>query len=319
MRKIYLTLFIILLFFFLGSRSLFAKIVDGIVAVVNGEIITFSDIRDLSKKEGSKDIKALLNQLIEMKLIDQEAKKYKIEVSDEEVNEALDRILEVNKIDIERLKETLRLGGESLLSYKKELKREILRMKLLSIAIRQKFVIKEEDIAKYYETHREEFDHQRVVRVSHIFISKEKGRLYAYKRALHILSLIKRGMNFSEAAKRFSESPSATYGGDIGFFKRGEMVPSLEKVAFSLKPGEISGIIETRSGFNIIKVTEIKDEGPKPPRLVKKEIERILYKKEFDTKFREWLKALKSKSYIEVKRGFLKQVAESSWWKESQF
>ncbi len=126
--------------------------------------------------------------------------------------------------------------------------------------------IPESEITAYFETHKNEFEQQAEVKASHILIrvdekATEEQRLTARLKTENIRNEINKGLNFAEAAKKYSEDPgSAKTGGDLGFFKTGMMVPAFEKAAFAQKLGEVSAApIQTQFGYHLIKVTERKE------------------------------------------------------------
>jgi peptidyl-prolyl cis-trans isomerase C len=139
---------------------------------------------------------------------------------------------------------------------------------LASLYIRQevlgKISIPDEDMKKYYDSHKDEFKTPEMVRVRHILVrvdesAPEKDQKAAKKKAESILKKIKSGADFAKLAEEVSEDPgSKEKGGDIGFFQRGRMVKSFEDAAFALKPGEVSGLVKTRYGYHILKLEERK-------------------------------------------------------------
>jgi peptidyl-prolyl cis-trans isomerase C len=128
--------------------------------------------------------------------------------------------------------------------------------------IPNKVSIPEEDIIKYYDTHLEEFNVPETVRASHILVrvdqfASDSDKQKAKQKAEDILQRLKSGEDFAKVATEVSDDPSTkSKGGDLGLFPRGMMVKSFEDTAFSLKPGTISGIVETQHGYHIIKTSE---------------------------------------------------------------
>jgi len=142
---------------------------------------------------------------------------------------------------------------------------------LASLYLRQEVVSKiqvpEEDLKKYYESHKDEFKTPEMVRVRHILVkvdasASEKDKKAAKKKAESILKKIKSGEDFAKLAAEVSDDPgSKQKGGELGFFPRGRMVQPFEDAAFALKPGEVSGLVKTQYGYHIIKVEERKAAG----------------------------------------------------------
>jgi peptidyl-prolyl cis-trans isomerase C len=157
-----------------------------------------------------------------------------------------------------------------------------LALEYLDKVISKQARVSEEDIQKYYEENKERFSLKESVRARHILIKTnktmtEQDREAAKKKLENILDQIKKGSDFAELASQYSEDTATNIkGGDLGFFNRGRMVPQFEDAAFSLNPGEVSGIIETAYGYHIIKVEERRPETTKPLSEVKNMIVKTL-------------------------------------------
>ena len=124
---------------------------------------------------------------------------------------------------------------------------------LLEKEIEDKAKVTEKDVKDYYESHKADMTTNNQIKASHILVKSEEE-------ARKILEQLKKGGDFAKIAKEKSvDTASAKNGGDLGFFSRGQMVPEFEKVAFSLKEGEIGGPVKTQFGYHIIKVTAKKE------------------------------------------------------------
>lgn len=135
----------------------------------------------------------------------------------------------------------------------------------------------DDEIKSYYEKNIKAFERQKEVRARHILFRTQDGKETAKKKAEDVLELIKKGGDFSELAKKHSHDPgSAKNGGDLGYFRAGMMVKSFEDASFSMKKGEVSGIVETEFGYHIIKVEDVKEAGLKPLNEVKKDVTALL-------------------------------------------
>jgi peptidyl-prolyl cis-trans isomerase C len=146
-----------------------------------------------------------------------------------------------------------------------------------------KINVSEEDMQLYYKIHQEEFQTPEMVRARHILIkvdrtASEDDKKKAKEKADGILKRIKAGEDFAKLATEVSDDPgSKIKGGDLGFFQKGRMVPPFEQAAFSLKPGEISEIVETPFGFHIIKVEEKKESVLEPYDKVKDKVKEKVF------------------------------------------
>lgn len=146
-----------------------------------------------------------------------------------------------------------------------------------------KINVTEEDMSIYYKAHQDEFRTPEMVRARHILIKVDKSaseddKRKAREKAEDILKKVKAGEDFAKLASEFSDDPgSKNKGGDLGFFPKGRMVPDFEKVAFSMKPGEVSDIIETPFGFHIIKVEEKKESILEPYEKIKDKVKERVF------------------------------------------
>jgi len=127
----------------------------------------------------------------------------------------------------------------------------------------------EEDQKQYYTLYKNKFSFPEQVKARHILLKfshnmSEEEKKKVKEKAESILERLKKGEDFAELATAYSEDPgSAKKGGDLGYFQKGKMVKPFEEAAFSLKPGQLSGIVETRFGYHIIKVEDYKEAGTK--------------------------------------------------------
>lgn len=166
--------------------------------------------------------------------------------------------------------------------------------------VANKVTVPEEDLKSYYDTRQEEFKTSEMVRARHILLkldksASEEDKKQARKKAEDILNKIKAGEDFAKLASEFSDDPgSKSKGGDLGFFTRGRMVKPFEDTAFALKPGEVSGIVESPFGYHVIKVEERKEPGVEPYDAVKEKIKQKLVQERTKSKLTEFVdKAMK--------------------------
>jgi parvulin-like peptidyl-prolyl isomerase len=116
-----------------------------------------------------------------------------------------------------------------------------------------------------------------------------------------ILERLHRGEDFGKLAQLYSNDVTAKNGGDLGYFKRGELLPEFERVTVNLEPGQISGLVRTKVGFHIIKVTEKKEGSVTPYEDVKNKVRNLYLEEESKRLFEDWLKKVREESFIEVR------------------
>ena len=311
------TLFsVILCLVFMKPSLLEGKIFDRVVAKVNSEIITLSSIEKRANalkqkyrnEYGNFDEKQILREaleiLIDEKLKLQQGKKMGFEVDDITVDAAIKDIERKNSLEDGQLALMLEAEGKSLETYKNVIREQILVSKITRFEMGSRMSISERKIAKYYHDNQKEFWEVSQVRVKHILILFEKDvsekiRKEKNKKIKEILVEIKGGKDFAEAAKEYSEDVSASLGGDVGFVKKGQMVPEFEKAVFRLKEGEISGVVETEYGYHIIKAEKIQKGRTLPFKEVKNKIKNILMINKQESALKAWMSELRESAFIE--------------------
>lgn len=298
------------------------KVVNSIAAIVNDEIITLSEvnrvaqpmIREAETKSVLDDAarsqirRMALEQLVEKKLVDQKIRELNIKVSDEEVRQAIEDVKRQNNMTSQEvLVAALASQGLTFDQYRAQLQEQIEKLKLVSMEVRSKIQVNESEMREYYESHRAKYSEDDTFRARHIFIrTNEKAPPDEIKRsmttALMVLAEAKSGKDFAELARTYSEDPSARKdGGNLGTFKKGDMMPELEGAIMAMKPGDVSELVYTPSGFHIVKLEERITGKMKPFENVKNEIEEAVYRKKSEDRFSQWAKELRSKSSIEIK------------------
>jgi peptidyl-prolyl cis-trans isomerase SurA len=314
-----------IIFFVAGvflSATVAAEVVDRIVAVVNDEIITLSELNNTFESyqkrieesyKGQDLVKliaearlSMLNKLIDQSLIDQEAKKSGIVIKDDEVMDTIKDFLGRKKVRMDDLLKSLANERSTFEAYKKEVRDQIIRMRLVRREIKSKIAVSDEEIGDYYLKHREEYEGKETVRIRQILVpfpkhidATTKARLKGDMDMIH--KRLKDGEPFDMLAARYSQESAAAAGGDIGFIERGMILPAVENVAFSLQTDEISGVIESPIGFHIIRVVDRRGAGIKPIESVRVEIRDKLEEEKMEKKYTEWIKELRNKSHIEIK------------------
>jgi len=311
------------LFGLYGSLSESRAVVDRVVAVVNQEIITLSEVEKsisplvddirtraedrLEKKERIQEARRkVLDQMIEEKLIDQEAKRSGVKVTTKEIESALEEIRQRNNATPEDLEKALVKEGLTLETFKKQIEKQIQRMKVLQWAVKTDVKAGEKEFIDFYQKNINRYRSIEVYRPRHILFIVPKGAppeqvQEARKKCQKVLEKIKKGEDFGEMALLYSEDLSARDRGDLGYFKRGELLPSFEREALRLKVGEVSGIVRTDFGFHIIKLTDRKGGDAVAFEEVKEKVRKDYYESESEKAFKQFISTLREKSVIEIR------------------
>ena len=289
------------------------------VAMVNGSGVSRNDF-DLSLASAEKQFanignlpgegplnvkKEVLDRLIDIELMVQDAKKRGIAADDTKVNASLDTFkkqfneentfssfLEQNSITEEIMTSQLRKQA-MIQNLQNELVKEFTA----------KITISDTDIKSFYDANIEKFVQPEQVKASHILIkvdpAADEATVQKAKGELEVIQQkIKEGGDFAELARANSGCPSSAQGGDLGFFGKGQMVKPFEDAAFALKPGETSEIVTTQFGFHLIKMDEKKDAGTVPFEEVKERISQYLSQMQLDVAQQEYMKGLREKAEI---------------------
>ena len=309
----------------LACGAVAAEVTDRIVAVVNDEVITLAELNrgfepyaqniEANYKGNDKEAtlqqnkKVFLQRLIDQLLIEQQAKKAGAgftAVSDEEVMNVVQDMLAKNNLSMENYVKKLAAEGNSLEAVKKEIRGQMLRMRLLRREVQSKIVVTDEEIGDFYDKHRQDYEGAEAVRIKQILLpvaagADKKTRESVKAQARQLRERISKGEPFEILAAQYSKGPAAAQGGDIGFVERGVMVPEVEKAAFSLPAGQVSDVIETEMGFHIIAVVDKRGAGLKPLPMVRNEIKAKIEDEKVAKKYDEWIEDLRKKSFIDVR------------------
>lgn len=280
-------------------------VVDRVIAVVNDEVITMSDLqRELLKKTADKsDERLMLEDMIDRKLQMAAAKRTGMDVSDKELNDAVADIRTRNGMDAKQFEAALAKEGLTIDQYKAELREQMTLSRVFNKYVRSGLAVDEKEVRAYYDGNPQEFSLPEEVRVRHLFLKlPEKAtpaQIASVKdRAKSLYDRVAKGENFIRLIREFSESPTAQQEGDLGFLQRGQAIPEIEAAAKALKPGEIAGPLQCAEGFHIIRVEEVRT-PVKQFEKVKDEIMKTVYEQKMENSYRTWLQSLRSDANIE--------------------
>lgn len=186
-----------------------------------------------------------------------------------------------------------------------ELKKRVVIEAYLKKKIEAEANISDADLQKFYDQNKEKFKTGDQVRASHILVKTEKE-------AQDILGQLKKGGNFEELAKKYSIDAAGAKGGDLGWFGKGSMIPEFEKVAFSMKEGQLSGVVKTKFGYHIIKLTGKRPAGIRPFAEVKDQIKAALLPEKQQAVFQKVKDDLKKSAKYSIKEDVLKGLDTKS-------
>jgi len=308
-------------------------VVEEIVARVNNEIITRED---LEKARGSLEgevrdacpnctpeqfkvqletkEKDLLRDLIDQSLLVQKAKDDGINV-DTDVIKRLDAIRQQNKLpDMDALEREVTKTGVDFEDFKGQIRDQLLTQELIRKEVGSKIITTHEEVVKYYNEHKSEFIRPETVYLREIFVSTEgkpAADIPALKKKAQNLRdrVINNGDDFGEMAKRYSDSPTAQQEGDLGSFQRNQLDPKIADKVFALNHGDMTEVMETKTGFEVLQVRERYEAGEQPLDKVEPEISNKMYEQKMEPGLRAYLTTLREDSYVQIKPGYTDTAA----------
>jgi len=259
-------------------------------------------------KDKFKDI--MLDQMIDIEAVCEQARKEKLVPTKEEVDKAFNDLKKNIDADKEYKNQLKEMGIDD--TYLRNQQEQDLTIQKYKENFDKNVKITDEEMKKYYEEHKKDY-YKDEVKASHILIStvddngkplSEAKKKEAKKKAEEVLKKAKSGEEFSELAKEYSDDPrSAANGGDLGYFTKGQMVQPFEEAAFSLKPGEISGLVESEYGYHIIKVYDKIDK-----QLSFDEVKDQIKKTLIEDKYMENIESISKKAKVEKNESVIKKV-----------
>ena len=304
------------------------KVVEEIVARVNNEIITKSELdkaRAAAAEQAQQDCsgrctqeqlqtaieddqKNALRDLIDQSLLSQRGKDMGISVETDVVKQ-LDQIRQQNKLkDMDDLEKAVESQGINWEDFKNNIRNKLLTQEVIRREVGGHITIGREDALAYYNAHKEDFSRPEQVALRAIEIKtegKKESEIPELKaKAEKLRQRVVDGEDFGELAKRFSDGTTAQQGGFLGVYKKTELTKELWDAVEPLKKNQMTEVIETKQGFLILQVLEHYTEGIQPFDKVENEIMDKLYSEKMDPALREYLKTLREQSYVVIKPGY---------------
>ena len=315
----------VLMFLFVGANAFLqgkanGEIYNRVVAIVNADVVTLYELNTrlalmtgmapeaLKQKSESQYLETrrkVLEMLIEEKIAIEKIKELKIKVPQSEVDAAIETVKKENDLTQEDLVAALKEQGQSLDEYRRRLKTELERRRLINYEVSSKIIITDEEVQAYYDSHKDKYSTKGKVHLAMIFLKqqdpgdREEARTLRTK-ADQIIGKIKAGEDFGTLAAQFSNGPGAKDGGDLGVFNISELNAEMAASIKDLSSGEIGTPIVRPNGIQIIKVVEKDEGGEKSFEKVKNAIRSSLYREKMNQAYDAWIKDLREKSYTKI-------------------
>jgi len=288
-----------------------------VIARVNGEAVSRKEIEDyvhnlegraggpVPAEQRDRVYRGIIDQIVGYKLLVQEAKARKIVVPDNEVNAKIDEVKKQFPSE-DLFMQTLIDRKLTLDQMKADARRDIAISRMIDAEIASRIALKPSQVEDFYKNNQDQFTQPERVRASHILIAFPEGadaaaKAQAKTKAQKVLTDDKAGKDFAALAREHSQDPgNAPNGGDLGFFPQGQMVGPFNDVAFSLKPGATSGLVETQFGYHIIRVAEEQPGRTVPLEEVRPKVEQYLQNQNKETETDAFVKSLRAKGKVEI-------------------
>jgi peptidyl-prolyl cis-trans isomerase SurA len=292
-------------------------VIDRIVAVVNKSVVLQSELDGLLEQMMQLEPvptgrdpaaireerrKMLLETLISEKLLDDEVKKLRVDVTDPEVDRVVQGTMQEHGLDEEKLKMALARQGLTLEEYREGLKKQLTKMKIIQLKVKNRVQVSDQDVKGVFQQKSMLDADEFKVRARHILVlvppgsdgKAERQKIEALKKR------IESGEKLEDVATAESDdAASKARGGDLGVFGRGEMVPEFEKQAFKAKVGELVGPFRTDFGWHLLRVEDHVPLEQQAPDKALKDIRERLYANEVEVQFNNYLEELKRQAHIE--------------------
>ena len=298
-----------------------ARVVEKIAALVGDDLILQSEVEDRAAplladvaaiaNPAERDARTnairreVLERLIDDQLLAQQATELKLTVSNDEIDRAVEQIKHDYGLDDAQLKDELRKQGMTMPAYRMNTKREILKYRVLNIAVGSKINVGDSEVQSYYDRHMKAANIQ--VRASHIFIAipedaDNAALLDREKLAKSLLARVQSGEDFAKLAREYSQDAGTrAEGGDLGFIGRDILPKPLEELVFSMKVGDVKGPVRADRGFHIIKLVDKRAKDAKPFAEVQDDIRVRLRQREMERQTKIYLGDLRKKILVDIR------------------
>lgn len=299
----------------LASPAFSAILLDKVMAVVNKEVITWSDLYRAMEFEAADGVKAMkeedkrrffkesepvfLENLIDKKLLLQEAENAGIKAVDDEVNSAVKGIMKKYSMTEEVFREAIKREGFTLAQYKRNLAEQITIGRIVDHDVKNKVLVTEGEVNKYLSEHKGIEKENEGYDISHIFLRQTENKKQVEDRARDIYKKIEKGASFSDLAQQLSEDSSARLGGNLGFIKKSDLTKDFLSILSRMKKDEVCEPFWGERGMHILKLNDIlvfKDQNE-----LREAIRQKLLEEKFNTEYKNWIKGLREKAYVEIR------------------
>ncbi|MGK0360248.1 MAG: peptidyl-prolyl cis-trans isomerase SurA [Bradymonadia bacterium] len=306
----------------LGASAAQARVIERIVAVVNDEIVTYSELEDMARpllaqvdqisdpvdreQTRERQLRRVLDELVGQRLIMQEAARRRITIDSTAVDEHLDRIKGRQGWDDDKLRVYLSGQGMSLTQFRSQVREQLLKQRIIRRILGKRIQVSERELKDYFREKLTQSKSNFEVEAAHIVLRAPDNATAAEEAALRqqateIIARAKSGEDFAALAAQYSEGPRAKEGGALGFIRRGNLDPTLEEAFFALEPGGVAGPVRTNFGYHVVTVKSRKAVAPPTYDEAVPALTAELREKKLATELTKWVADMKKKAFIETR------------------
>ncbi len=287
-------------------------VIDRVVAVVNGDVIMMSELQEniiiyrREAKAGPQDAELerfVLNRLVDHRLQVQEARREKIEITEEELRGVLDDFVRRNGGDREKLEAQLRVQGVTWDALRREMRDQLLAQRVRSRRVVRRAAVTEAEVDRYLAENRDKFEAGLRYRARHIAVTVDAPNVpAAWERAKAevdaLVAALAGGADFAELARTRGKDPAA---GDLGWLARGELDAAFEAPLLRLAPGQVTAPIRSGAGYHLFKLEEREEMTPARLAEARQQVRDLLAQKKAQERMEEWLEALRRRALIAIR------------------
>jgi peptidyl-prolyl cis-trans isomerase SurA len=287
-------------------------VIDRVVAVVNGDVIMMSELQEaivLSRRDGrsvpdgAELERTMLNRLVDHRLQVQEAKRDKVEVTDDELRAALDDIVKRNGGDREKFEAQLQAQGVTWEVLRREMREQLLAQRVRSRRVVRRATVTEPEVDQYLTQNRDKFEAGLKYHAFHMAITVEAagspGAWEQAKQAIESIAVaLAGGADFAELARTRAKDPA---GGDLGWLARGELDAAFERPLLALQKGQVTAPIRSGTAYHLLKLDDREELTAERLADARQQVRDLLLQKKAQERFDEWLEGLRRRALIAIR------------------
>ncbi|MBK6846184.1 MAG: peptidylprolyl isomerase [Proteobacteria bacterium] len=307
-----------------GAAPARARVIERVVAVVNDEIILLSEVEQRAapfagqlasvadaeqrKLRRAQLRRQVLEQMVDDKLIEQQARTHKLTVEEADLDRAVQEVMRRNNLTREQLGQALAQEGQTVESYKQQMLRpQLLRLKVLNVQVRARVSVGDDELRALYQQNLRTLDAEAKVQARQLLLAVPAAALpqqVASRRALaeQLAKRLAGGADFAQLARQYSDDAATrAKGGDLGTLTRGTLPGKVEDALFGAKAGQWLGPLATPQGFYLVQVTQREESAARPFEEVREQLRDQLYSQKMEQATKSWLREVRKKAFVELK------------------